>query len=402
MSIVLQQSARVNEPQAAGTTDYYIAGSCARMQGNATEANRSIIIRTPGSASKMYISVTSNDLITPSTLTYRKNSADGSQAISIPAATTGRFQDAANFDSLLSGDLVGYQLITGAAGTTFLLSIISHNFNSSTSASQRLVAQIGAAAGAADPYPISSFDTVSATGNQCKIYGNGGTFKNMAVFISSNTRDSAMVVFFNNNGVNQTMTVTVPAMTSGLFEDVVNSDAVVANDLVRWNETRGGTVGAVTVATIAVDFETTDNTFLVNSFGTTTVSAGAATFYKPIAGGDGTNSTTESEAQGLGLTQFTLTNFRVFVANNGITAASTVNVRKNGANSGMTVSITASTNGEFEDIVNSVSVIPTDLLNTQYIIGATGTNVNLRGHQLTATVAASDDNQYLPILGIGR
>lgn len=401
MALALAQSSRVNQTQLPSVTSYYSAGSNTTISQNATEANRQPIRRTPGSASKMYISVTANDVGT-STLRLRKNSANGSQVVSIPASTTGKFQDAANFDTFLNGDLIGYQIITGAGGTNLTFSVIAHIFNSSVNTSQRSIFQLGAVAGSADPYPISSADNGSATGNQCKIYGNGGTFKNMAVFISANTRDAAMVVIFNKNGVNQTMTVTVPAMTAGLFEDIVNSEAVVANDLVRWNETRGGTVGSITIATIAVDFETTDRTFLVNAFGTTQPSAGAATFYRPIAGGNGLTTTTESDIQGLGLTQFTLTNFRVFVANNGITASSTVNVRKNGANSGLTVSVPASTNGEFQDLVNSVSVTATDLLNTQYIIGGTGTNANFRGHQLTATVAASDDNQYLPVLGIGR
>lgn len=402
MATVLYQSSRVTQSQIPAATLYYSSGACTTLASNTVEANRQPIRRTPGSASKMYIGVVANDLITPSTLRFRKNSTDGSQVVSVPAATTGRFQDAANFDTILAGDLVGYQLTTGAAGTTFIFPFISHNFSSDINTSQRLLLQLGGAPITSDnSYPISSADSGSFAGNDCRIYGNGGTFKNMAVFVTANTRNGTLVFNLRNAGGLLTPTVTIPAATTGLFEDLVNSYAAVATDLIKWSGDISGASGSVTVATIAVDFETTDRTFLLNNWGTLVVAAAAATFYKPLAGGNALNSTTESDAQSLGLTQFTLTNFRTFTASNGITAASTMRVRKNGANGNLVISITASTSGEFEDIVNSDSVIPTDLLDVQVTVGATGTNITFRNHNLTATVAAVED-QYLPMIGIGR
>lgn len=401
MATVLYQSSRVGTTQAPATTLYYSSGSSTTMQGNVTEANRQPIRRTPGSASKMYIGVLANDLITPSTLRFRKNSADGSQVVSVPAATSGRFQDAANFDTILDGDLAGYQIITGAAGTTFRFSNIIHIFNSSINTSQRLVAQIGNAISVDEPYPLTSADSGSFAGNDTRIYGNGGTFKNMAIFVPTNTRDGTLVVNLRNAGGLLTPTVTIPASTTGLFEDLVNSYTAVATDLIKWSADISGASGSVTIATISIDFETTDRTFLLSNFGTLVAAAATPVFYKTLSGGNALNSTVEADAESLGLTQFTLTNFRTFTASNGITAASTMRVRKNSANGNLVISITASTSGEFEDIVNSDSVIPTDLMDVQVTVGATGTNITFRNHNLTATVAAVDD-QYLPILGIGR
>jgi len=51
------------------------------------------------------------------TITLRKNGADGNQSLTIPASTTGTFQDLVNTDSFVSGDLFSYELDISGAGT---------------------------------------------------------------------------------------------------------------------------------------------------------------------------------------------------------------------------------------------------------------------------------------------
>lgn len=402
MANVLQQTGRALSGHAASTTFYLFAGSGPSLVNSTTESERQVIVRMIFTASRMYVNVTANDR-GASTVRMRKNGANGNEVVAITASTTGKFEDAINTDVFASGDLFNYQLVTGAGGSTFVLDAISHISAPSVNTFQRNVTNVSAALGNNDFYAISGVQTSSnESGNQNKIYGAGGTLKNLAVFISANTRDANCTVTLRKNGMAQAMTVTIPTLTTGTFEDLVNTVAVVANDLVNWISTRPGTTGNCICQYMAVTFETTNDTFLMNGFGSTSVAA-ASTMYYVSSGSTSLNSATESNAQSESRIAFTLNNLRVFVNTNNINDASTVRFRKNGANGNLNVSITGLTAGAFEDVANSDAVLATDIINSQIVAGATGTTQLLRNITYLATVAsATTTNQLLPIMGIGR
>lgn len=70
--------------------------------------------------------ISANTVSAASTLTFRKNGANGNGAVSITASTTGWFQDATNSDSLVSADEMGFQLVTGGAGTSLTIDAIGY------------------------------------------------------------------------------------------------------------------------------------------------------------------------------------------------------------------------------------------------------------------------------------
>lgn len=400
MAIVLQRTGKVTTSQAASVTTYYYAGSGAITTTSTIESNRQAIIRTAGTASKMNIMVTSNDR-GASTLKFRKNTADGNQVASITASTTGNFEDATNSDALAATDIIDYQLVTGAGGTAFNFNSISHLFDSGTNTSQRLVSHVGSGLGAGDFYPISGTVTGSLESNmQCKIYGNGGIFKNLAVFCSANTRDGDCTVRLRVNGVATAMTATIPASTTGTFEDVANTVSAVANDLVCHIANRGGTVGACTIQYVAVDFETTDRTFLMNCFGSVTPPA-ATTGFLVTSGGNTASVAVEANAQTLGRSVYTLSNLRVFVAANTINEASIFNLRKNAADATLTVSITGLTAGAFEDVTHTDPIIATDAINFKYVTGATGTSLIIRNSTMLAQASGGSSGSTLLLMGVG-
>ena len=76
------------------------------------ELNAQNCFPTPVKLKNMTISVSSNTGI-ESTLTMRKNGANGNQTITIPASTTGIFRDTVNTDDFGLSDLGNYQLISG-------------------------------------------------------------------------------------------------------------------------------------------------------------------------------------------------------------------------------------------------------------------------------------------------
>lgn len=71
--------------------------------------------------------IKTNNLTGSSTLTFRKNTADGNMSVSIPNATTGFFADNTAIDTTAPGDLVNYKFVFGGTGTTFIYSSITCN-----------------------------------------------------------------------------------------------------------------------------------------------------------------------------------------------------------------------------------------------------------------------------------
>jgi len=76
------------------------------------EVNRQNIFPNACTLKRMSVEITSqrNDI---SSMTLRINTVDGNQTISIPASTTGKFQDLTNTDSIANTDLLDYKWIRG-------------------------------------------------------------------------------------------------------------------------------------------------------------------------------------------------------------------------------------------------------------------------------------------------
>jgi hypothetical protein len=83
--------------------------------------------KMPGSLtlSKLGIFISSNTIANTSTWRLRKNQANGNQSVTITASGTGYFEDSTNQDSVVAGDEVCYQLVTGAGTSKSLLATIT-------------------------------------------------------------------------------------------------------------------------------------------------------------------------------------------------------------------------------------------------------------------------------------
>lgn len=400
MATVVQRTGKMATAQAASVTTYYFAGCGASSLANTTETSRQVTVRTAGTTSMMTIMVTANDRGT-STLRMRKNTANGNQVVTITASTTGKFEDVSNTDALVATDVFNYQLVTGAGGSTFNFNAMSHLFASGTNTSQRLVCSLAATIGNNDELPLTGVQSGSAiAGNQLKIYGNGGTFKNLALYVSANTRDADCTVTLRKAAVSQTLTVTIPTTTTGLFEDTSNTVAAVNGDLFDWLSVRPGTTGSCTVQYIACDFETTDRTFYFNSSGSITPVA-ASTVYFTISASNSVSSATETDAQTEARAAYTLSNLRVFTASNTVVGDSTFNLRKNTADATLTVTITSLTAGAFEDVTHTDSVVASDVLDYKLVVGGAGTSLIIRNTQMLATLPATGTTAFLTLLGAG-
>lgn len=90
-----------------------------------TEANIQMKAGTADSASLFEAYVSANTVSAASTVTFRKNAANGNGSISITASTTGWFEDASHTDALIATDEINWMIATGGSGTSLTLEMLS-------------------------------------------------------------------------------------------------------------------------------------------------------------------------------------------------------------------------------------------------------------------------------------
>jgi hypothetical protein len=103
------------------TVFYPMAGE---LNSTATEANTKVLAKDIYACSKLTTNLTANTVTATSTLRFRKTGANGNQAVSITASTTGIFTDSTHTDTTAATDDMNYQLVTGTGGTSMTLSFI--------------------------------------------------------------------------------------------------------------------------------------------------------------------------------------------------------------------------------------------------------------------------------------
>ena len=115
----------------AGTTTFH-PFSGRLTDSNTTESNFAVDTNLVMTTSLLQTNITANTIVLDSTLTLRKNSADGNQVVTITALTTGIFQDTTNSDSFVATDTLNHQIVTPSTITTLALNSISLLANSTT------------------------------------------------------------------------------------------------------------------------------------------------------------------------------------------------------------------------------------------------------------------------------
>jgi len=342
---------------------------------SATEPAVESLIRSAGTISKLEACSRLNAANGITTFRTRKNTANGNQVISIGAATTGRFQDTTNSDTVAAGDKVALQVVNaGATGNCTI-----HNYSSVSDATTNTVSRVGvggsvsySTANTSWYFPIvgnvgTTQQTVEAP-RKVRIR-KAGTFKHLHVYAPSNARTTTTTIRTRKNGANGAISVSISSGQTGTFENTANTETVVAGDDYNLQLSTLTGTQSFGLNTIAISFETTTN---ISLHGCSLVSgrthSSGALEYDTISGyeiGRGT----ENQTQGRIEFPQTFSELGVHVSQNSATGSSTVNLRKNGAASSLTISFIAGATGQFNDSVNTVSVVAGDFVNYSYIAG---------------------------------
>ena len=119
------------------------------------------------------------------------------------------------------------------------------------------------------------------------------------------------------------------------------------------------------------------NYLMVTGYGDGWLQSANITRYYSIQG-DLDLTATEAVVQAIVRDSYTLADLFIRVTLNGNLGASTFRSRVNGGNGNLSVSIPASTDGTFQDLVNTDNYIVDDLVDYQVIAGVGGSFVDVR------------------------
>jgi hypothetical protein len=177
-----------------------------------------------------------------------KGATVGNASISIPASTTGLFEDTTHSDSVAVGDLFAMRATTTGAvtGTTVRLGWAMTYAGIASEMEFAPVYTVSAGSGATTYLPIAGTSWGDGTeANAQQAFGFGGTVSKLRM--NFNSADNGSNVFtVRKNGVNQTVTITVASGASGLFEDTTHTDRFLPTDLMCVSDVEsGGFFGAL-------------------------------------------------------------------------------------------------------------------------------------------------------------
>lgn len=169
----------------------------------------------------------------------RKNGANGNQSVTIAGGATGAFEDAVNTDSFTPGDYVCWLADMTAAGGNWVHFEAMQVKNSANNQAFTIGCgqnqSTALAAGNNCYYPIDStlFHSDLTEAPQQMYASETFEVRNALCHCWTNgMAGGSTYVRWRKNGGN-IVTLTIPAATTGTFEDTAFSDTLVANDLIN-------------------------------------------------------------------------------------------------------------------------------------------------------------------------
>lgn len=344
-----------------GSTAYW--QPCGWMKEfQSVEANCQFIARDSYTLSDLFVRVVANTLTNACTVRTRVNGANGNQSVSIGAGATGAFQDGVNSDNLVSGDLFDYQSVAPIGGVDIEFTIMSLVLHTATNTTPIIGGRSsgGISANLTNYAPIGGSQDESTPESKAHyIFRVAATLSNLYAYVSNNNLTAATTVTLRVNSADGNQSITIPAATTGAFEDAVNTDNIASGDDVNYKIVTGAGT------TILIEFYELKS----NSAGCQVVAAkptasqqfSGTTQYSVIEDRTPCLSGVEANCQVITEVAFSATNLLVVVAGNSLDATTTVSLRQNGANSALLVSIGPGASGDFEDS-DTVAVAVNDLL----------------------------------------
>ena len=200
---------------------------------------------------------------------------------------------------------------------------------------------------------------------QCVAVGIS-TLHKATIVVDFNSRNGPCTLVSRVQGFDGNISISIPTSTTGIFQDLTNSDSMVNNYLFNSEFRWGGSSGFVYFTIVAFELisGTTSGLFMGQPFNKSygVLGSGVETRYATLPGlTEWGNAVDEAEVQ-MQFTQDTsLSRLRVFITEYNHGSPITIKTRINSADGNCTLSINAA--GSFEDVTNEDAVLVGDLVN---------------------------------------
>ena len=194
------------------------------------------------------------------TLITRINGGNGTLTISIPDNTSGIYEDAVHSDSISAGDEVNLRTVTGA-GTGSGRYIRFYSFQVKSNSIGRQTACGTVDVGYEIDRSLTRYfaiegdirrGTVTEANVQC-LTRMAFVAKNFFVNIKTNTVTAARIINTRIDGGDGSLTVSITAATTGIFEDLGNTDTLADDELYNYKIAATGGSGYTVVGIIGFE-----------------------------------------------------------------------------------------------------------------------------------------------------
>ncbi len=233
----------------ASTTRWFpINGLQDSPAGTNGENNSECRLDAAGTLRDFQMYIANNARTTTTTFRIRKNNANGNQILSILAGTTGWFQDTSNTDAVAAGDDFAIQYTTGT-GTEIITEIgAAVMFTNSTADTNDTSAQTANGvlrnpSGTPTFYPFIGITTngQASEANATLRHDFNVVTSRMRIYISQNLSTDAVTMTIRKNSADGNQTLSITASTTGLFQDVTNTDSFDSDDTMCYQLVGGAT-----------------------------------------------------------------------------------------------------------------------------------------------------------------
>lgn len=348
----------------AGLTRFEVLAGALDSWANTDEVRCQVKVRTAFNVSDMAVQVTAHGAGSSSTVTFRRSAGDTALAVTIPASTTGLFESATSI-SLADGDLVDTKV---TAGPNLSLAFISYIVEDPATDHFLLVAAgVTSNFSALRSAPVMGDFNTASTATETNVrytVGAGFTVSKLRTYIWGNNRNGTSTINLRINAIIVNQVLSIPASTTGEFEDTTHSDVVAPGKGISYRIAPGGTTGSLQLSVLQM--EGTGAPCPVGSAGSFGLATLVGDRYQPpeaemVAGTDLAEASVQVKAR----TTLAFGRIACVVSSNSSTLSSSLALRVNGLDTGLLITIPASTSGAFTTL-SDVSIAPTDLINLRF------------------------------------
>lgn len=356
--------------------DINLGGSSALCGNIVNPTAAKSLHKTAGTYTKLTIHISSNTSNQPATFKFMIDEVPGNMSITIPAGATGIFQDSSNQDVTVGGEYLAYQLLNTAFSTgNIVIRGVGCLFQASGGETvYRMLGSVGVASalgfGVTRYFtPLGAWVSQFVTQSNANTHLNfAGTVRNAAVNMRSNTLNGASTATLMKNNVATGIVITIPAGTSGWFEDTVNEVDFVAGDFFDWKLVTGGSSGSIFPAKGAMDVVTSSFIFPCGSSqGPENTGAGITTY--PNCQGTLSPDASEATFPVYSIQSNTYSGMGIQITGNTLNGATTLRFRVGGVDGNQNITIDAGQTGYFHDDSNQDTVITGQDATVKMVVG---------------------------------